>query len=260
MRQNRQLLPMLLAASMIAGPLGALIFADPPRKKDAGTQPGRTEEVRAAVNRKSETANPSLTRTERKTSNIPAEKRVAPLSSAREEIAIQFAREHHPELAELLEGLRKSDHLNFQAGLLDLARDAERLAKLAERDDERYVAAIVSWELDSRIRLEIARLSMAPGEDFETRLRPLMEARQAARIQLLELDRERSIERLAKTDEQLKSLKSNPNELITSEIERFRKLAASRTRTKAPRPQAPNATTATDQRKVPETKTSRTKN
>lgn len=174
---------------------------------------------------------------------------------------MRFARKHHSELAELLEGLRKSNGRHFQAGLRVLTRDAERLEKMVDRKDERYPVSLNLWKLDSRIRLEIARLSMSPGEDFEPRLRPLMEERQLARVRLLQMERRRSAERLAKYDEQLKTLQTGSDDLVSSEIERLKKTVALRAKAKSSRtPTSKETASATAKRKPSNAKTSRAKN
>ncbi len=62
-----------------------------------------------------------------------------PVSEAAEKIsALGFARAQHPELATLLDALRRSNQPAYQAALRDLSRDAERLNKLAERDADRH--------------------------------------------------------------------------------------------------------------------------
>lgn len=243
---------------MVIGPLAALIFAEPPVSRNDPAEPGRVEKA-GSSEKAASTRKQSSSKAARRSSESDSGQRVLPLSKAREENAIRFARKHHPELAELLVGLKRSDSENFQAGLHELARDAERLGKLAERDLDRYDVLLRSWKLDSRIRLEIARLSMSPDEDFEFRLRPMMEERQAARIQSLRLEEKRLSERLARTKEQLKNLESNPTELVSSEIARLRKLIGSRTRAKGSRPQTSKDTAATRQRTSRGTKNTETR-
>lgn len=243
---------------MLIGPLAALIFADPPANRSDRSKASRVEGARSDSARSTAVSEKrGSSKNGRVASGGGAEKQVEPLSREREENAIRFAREHHPELAELLEGLRKSDNPNFHAGLHDLARDAERLGKLGERDQERYSVSLRSWKLDSRIRLEIARLSMSSEDDFEARLRPMMEERQAARIQSLRLEQKRLSERLAKTEEQLANLKKNPTELVSAEIARLHKLVTARTRASSARTQASRESAETKQRTTRETKTSR---
>ena len=129
---------------------------------------------------------------------------------------------------------------------------------MLEREDERYPVSLELWKLDSRIRLEIARMSMSPDEDFEPRLRPLMEDRQTARIRLIQIERLRTAERLAKYDEQLKTLQSPSSDLVGSEIERLKKVVTAQARTKVARPQTPKeSTSATAKRKPSNEKSSR---
>lgn len=261
MKQTQKALHFLIAGAAIAGFLSVTTFAEPPRtvaRKPAKKAADR-ESVPSAANQKTENRPRSgVPQTGGAQGSSSAEKREAPISKHREDAAVRFARGHHPELAELLEGLRETDPQNFQAGLRVLTRDAERLEKMLERNDERYPVSLELWKLDSRIRLEIARMSMSPGEDFEPRLRPLMEDRQSARVRLIQMERLRTAERLAKYDEQLKTLQSQSSDLVGSEIERLKKVVAAQTRTKVTRPQTPSeSTSATARRKPSSSKTSR---
>ena len=115
---------------------------------------------------------------------------------------------------------------------------------MSERKDDRYPVSLELWKLDSRIRLEIARLSMSPDQNFEPRLRPLMEKRQAARVQLVKMELQRTTERLAKFDEELKTLQSGSDGLVGSEIERLKKMMAARVRLKSSREATSNETAA----------------
>ncbi|NQV28897.1 MAG: hypothetical protein HQ518_31470 [Rhodopirellula sp.] len=267
LKQVPQILRPILVGVFVVGMLSVTTFTERPHASDIRPPGEGTSLERQAVTvgpvRKVATATKSSSaKPANRTGNGSAEKRDLPISKEREEVAVDFAREHHPELAALLEGLRKTDTRNFQAGLRELTRDAERLGKMLERKDDRYRISLELWKLDSRIRLEVARMSMSPGEDFELRLRPLMEQRQAVRLQLTLLEHQRTAERLAKYEEQLKTLQSGSDELIDSEIERLRKLAVSKTRVK-PRPQKPHDTTSTTakaKRESSVTKASRPKN
>lgn len=265
MTHARSIPALVLGLLIVVGPLTAMILADPPR--NAGTD--SSQKATRAKATPAKAASPGVRKSDkstattntRKTGTKSAALQPAPISKSREKAAVRFAHQHHPELAELLECLRRSDTRNFQAGLRALTRDSERLAKLAERDDERYSVSLELWKLDSRLRLEVARLSMSPGEDFEPRLRPLMEQQQAARIKLIGLERKRLADRLTKYDEQLRRLNGSPNELITLEIERLQKLVAFRARSKGARPaSAKNSTKATAKPSLLRTKTADARN
>tara|TARA_R110002072_G_scaffold302100_1_gene483888 strand:+ start:43134 stop:43937 length:804 start_codon:yes stop_codon:yes gene_type:complete len=255
-KRSQKALHFLIAGAAIAGFLSVTTFAEPPRT-------GTTRSAKKAVDRKAASSTSTQKPENRFRSGAPqngsgTEKREAPISKDQEDAAVRFARGHHPELAELLEGLRETDPRNFQAGLRVLTRDVERLEKMLEREDERYPVSLELWKLDSRIRLEIARMSMSPDEDFEPRLRPLMEDRQTARIRLIQIERLRTAERLAKYDEQLKTLQSPSSDLVGSEIERLKKVVTAQARTKVARPQTPKeSTSATAKRKPSNEKSSR---
>jgi hypothetical protein len=228
-KRSQRMLHFLLTCTIVVGFLSLTSFAEPPRASQKRT--AKTTNSKASASSAKAPADASATNR----SGSP-ERRDALISKERAEVAVRFAREHHPELAELLDGLRESDSRNFQAGLRVLTRDAERLEKMLERNDERYPVSLDLWKLDSRIRLEIARLSMSHDDDFEPRLRPLMEKRQAARVRLVRMERQRTAERLAKYDEELKTLESTPDGLVGAEIERLKKIMTAQARAKSKRP------------------------
>ncbi len=155
-----------------------------------------------------------------------------PLSEAAEKTALEFARAQHPELASLLDALRRSNQPAYQAALRDVSRDAERLSKLAERDADRHQLSLRIWNLDSRIRLEIARLSMSSDAEVESRLRPMLEERQAARLAQLEFDYQRQKERLDKLSEQLTATRRSSYDRVAAEIDRLQRLIAARSKTR----------------------------
>ena len=259
MKRSRRMVQFLVAGAVVVGFLSMTTFAEPPRTSGKKTTNKAAARDAGTSESESETATASRSSSPRNGNSL--DKRDAPIGKERAEDAMRFAREHHSELAELLEGLRKSDGRHFQAGLRALARDAERLEKMVDRKDERYPVSLELWKLDSRIRLEVARLSMSPDEDFEPRLRPLMEKRQAVRVQLLQRERRRSAERLAKYDEQLKTLQAGSNDLVGAEIERLKKTVVLRAKAKNSRPQTSKETaSATAKRKPSNSKTSRSKN
>jgi hypothetical protein len=246
MSRGRIIPSVALAILIVAGPVTALLLADHPRKPATSTPADKPSPKRNSGKSTAAQNGKALgVKNSRKNGTKSADSQTEPVSQVREAAALLFAHEHHPELATLLESLRQADVRNFQAGLRGLTRDAERLAKLEERSDERFPDSLELWKLGSRLRLEVARLSMSPGEEFEPRLRPLMEQQQAARIRLLRLERKRLAERIARTDEELKKLKGGPDKLIALEIERLQKLVAFKARGKGTRPSSAKGSTKT---------------
>lgn len=139
--------------------------------------------------------------------------------------ALAFAVEHHPELVPLLERLRTEAPAEFAAAVADLDRARERLAKLRDRQPERYEAALADWKLSSRIRLVLARLSTSPSAAAERELRELIRLRAEARLAPLRAERERITARLEKIDAQLTAFDRDPEAAITGEYEGLRSKA-----------------------------------
>gem|GEM_PF-5863126 len=150
-----------------------------------------------------------------------------------EKAALQFASSHHPELAEILQTLRKSSKQQFQAAITDLSREQERLSRLAERDPERAKIAIAAWQIDSRIRLEVARFTMAQDAEREARIKELLKERFEIRRQLLEFDLRRARQRLAKYEEQYAQQKDNSDKQLAAEWERLKKSVAGQSKPKS---------------------------
>jgi hypothetical protein len=216
---------LILLTSMIAILAGAAL-ADPPKRSTRGsseakkTRGSQTEEKRAALRAAAAKKRAELAR--------------VPVTPQREKLALGFARKYHRELADLLSGLKSADRTHYENAVREVARDADRIEKLGQRDRERSLASLRIWKYDSRIRLEAARFSMNQSEETEKKLRRLMAARQKARIAFLKLDRDRAKTRHQRLDEQIDTLATNQEERITAEIDRLRKgrdrLASSRIR------------------------------
>ena len=140
--------------------------------------------------------------------------------------AVAFAVAHHPELVPLLERLRREAPAEFTAAVADLDRTRERLAKLRDRQPDRYEAALEEWKLSSRIRLALARLATNPSAEAEAELRRLIGRRAEARLAPLRAERERITARLEKITAQLEAFDRDPEAAITAEYEAVRAKAA----------------------------------
>lgn len=137
--------------------------------------------------------------------------------------AAAFARKHHPELARLLTVLRKADTQNYAAALRELAFHADRLGKMAERDDERYAVSLELWKLESRFRLLVARLTMAGEAEIDAKVRPMLVERARLKLELLQLEEKRTVARLERLQEQIAVLSSASDDRIAAEIEKIRR-------------------------------------
>jgi hypothetical protein len=153
-----------------------------------------------------------------------------PVTTDREKMALRFAEENHDELFSLLQTLRKTNSRYYQDALRELSREAERLAKIGDRDSDRYRLSLKIWKLDSRLRLEVARLSMAQADEIESRLMPLLTERHAVRLELLELEQLRANDRLHKVSQQLATAKEDGEKRVSQELERLSRTIISRNR------------------------------
>lgn len=187
-------------------------------KAAAAKAPARPADAGSASARPADIKKPEVRKTD--TKSAPAFK-----PALTEEQALAFAREHHPELASLLDMLRGMDRKHYEDALRDLTRDIERLAR-GDRDTERYALSLELWKLDSRIRLDVARHRMSGASEFEASVRPLVQQRHDVRIRLLELDRRRSAERVARLDQELATLRARPEERTAQEITVLKKSVA----------------------------------
>jgi hypothetical protein len=168
------------------------------------------------------------------------------VTPAREAKAIAFAREHHPDLANLLARLKKADPQAYDKALREVSQNIERLSKLRETDIERYDFSLRMWTLDSRIRLLAARSTMSNDPGIESELRELLRERQEVRLAMLKLERERLHVRLERLNGQVQQLESDPAGLVENDFARIQreiKGAANRERRAAEQaqPKKPNA-------------------
>jgi len=135
-------------------------------------------------------------------------------SDSREAAALQFARAHHPELAGLLEHLRAQQAEQYQKAIRELFRVSEILAELKERDPRKHDLDLKHWQVESRIQLLVAQLSMGPSPTLEAELRSALELQRELKMDRMELDRERLQVKLQALEAQLaKTRDEGPEQL-----------------------------------------------
>lgn len=127
-----------------------------------------------------------------------------------ENAALEFARTHHSELANLLERLQRANPRAYRAAIIDLSKDRVRLERLQERAPERYEYELQLWTMDSQIRLLAARAGRGNADEFRPRLKELMQQRQEFRLSHLQQERERLTARLERVDGQIAEIEGHP--------------------------------------------------
>jgi len=163
------------------------------------------------------------------------------ISPEREAAAILFARENHPELAALLDGLKRNAPREYQAALADLDRTVERIGKLKEKSPDRYQVEIADWKISSRIRLLAAGLAMSEDPTVEAELRAALRERLELRLGTQRAERDRLQSRVTRLDQQIEDMTSRADATIEKQLTDLRKtLPAARTpvKPKAKRPAA----------------------
>lgn len=151
-----------------------------------------------------------------------------PISPKRETDAVAFAQQHLPQLADLLTRLRASHPEQYTKALRELDKTRTRLEKARETDADRYAILLREWQLDSRVRLLAARITMSTSEELESELRQVLTERHDVRLQLLTYDREKSKTRLQKMDEQITEHVQSRATSINREFDRIKKTAEMR--------------------------------
>lgn len=127
-----------------------------------------------------------------------------------ERSAMAFAREHHPELAQLLDRLRRANPRAYRAAMQDLTKDRLRLERLRQRAPERYESDLKLWRMDSRIRLLAARAAKGNADELRPELMKLLQERQEFRLQRLRQEQERLSARLDRIAGEIQRIESQP--------------------------------------------------
>ena len=146
------------------------------------------------------------------------------ITPERQAAALKFAELHHPELYQLVNGLKRARRAEYHKAVRQLYNDSERLARLKERLPSRYELALSEWQLDSRLRLLVARMTMSAGDpELEGQLRELLKKRLDVRMELLKLDRERQAARLEKLEEQIEEIEFDEEAAIEKDLLRIQR-------------------------------------
>lgn len=154
------------------------------------------------------------------TTNSPAKVIMTP---ERQAAALKFAELHHSELYELMRRLKAAKRPEYQRAIRQLYNDSERLARLKERTPSRYELALTEWQLDSRLRLLVARMTMSDDPELEAELQNLLKKRVETRLALLKLERERQQARLEKLQDQIQEIEEDRDSAIQKDLQRIRR-------------------------------------
>ena len=162
--------------------------------------------------------------------SIRSTKKLPAWSVEREAAALAFVQQHQPELARLLDYLRKNQPRQYQRAVRELSRTVERLAQVRDRDPRRYELELQAWKTRSRVDLLAAKWQVKPDDELRERLRAAIVDQMTVQKELLTRERERLTQRLQNLDAQLQTLESGEQ----AEIERRMHSLTEGRRKKAP--------------------------
>jgi len=145
------------------------------------------------------------------------------ITAEREAAAMAFVKEHHPELADIVNHLKESSPKEFERAMRDLSRASERLSQIRQRDEEAYELELKIWQARSRAQLLNARLQMSDDEDLRKQLRDALTEEYDLRLQILSRDRDRFAERVKSLDQQIDRLTRWRDEGIEGQYQQMTK-------------------------------------
>ena len=177
----------------------------------------------------------------------------------RETTALNFLREHHSELVDLVERLKSTKPAEYERAIRELARTSDRLVNLKQRDPERYALELEAWKLKSQIRLLAARASMQDKSSLTDELRTALERQYEVRLKQLELDRADLTEKLQRVETTVDQLQKDHQRQIDKQLETLlRGIDGMRTKAANRNPKKPPANTVQQNpRKDPQRKRSK---
>lgn len=145
-------------------------------------------------------------------------RRSSEVSAEQEREVVGFLRQHHADLADLLEHLQSSSPPAYHNAIRDLWKTRERLMQIKKLDDTRFALELDAWRLQSNIQLLVARLAIKDDVTQRDQLRSLLSQQVDLKIKLLIDERERHAERLRRLDEQIEQHKADRTETIEKQF------------------------------------------
>ena len=152
----------------------------------------------------------------------------------READALGFVRQHHPELATVLEALKPMNPVEYKKAIGELSQVSRTLTEVKSRNPKRYELALDAWKTKSRVELLAAQLAGSPSEELRSQLRLAIEARVDVEIRRHKFELEQAEQAAKKAREALDHLENNRDTVVEA---RFRAMQPKKSqKTKKPTP------------------------
>lgn len=152
--------------------------------------------------------------------------RVEEITPQRERVVLKFAKQHHAELANLLQHLKEMDEKKYDSAILELSRTYDRLERTRSRSQERFQTDLALWKIDSRVKLLVARSIRGMEDETRQQIQELLLQRNVIRLKQYTEERDRLKNRLSRIEEQVEELKQHGESLAEQDMERILKTAS----------------------------------
>lgn len=141
------------------------------------------------------------------------------LPAESEAAARQFAADHHPELAMLLDQLEKTAPAEFAAAVRELDAARRHVESLKALQPIDHQLGLEEWKLMSRIRLRLAKMTNADDPTRDEQLRTMVTQLVEIRQQALRSEREFVMRRFDRITAALVESERDPAGAVERELE-----------------------------------------
>jgi len=132
--------------------------------------------------------------------------------------AIEFVKEHHPELVSLLQLLKAMRQKEYEAAIRDIVKARKRLESIVKREPETHAIELAGWKLQSKIDLLLAR-GFARDKAFDTKiLRGLLQDQVENQKRRLKNEQVNIIKRQEQVADALGRLEGHEDEKIEQQL------------------------------------------
>jgi hypothetical protein len=200
-------------AALVAAAASASLAEQPASSKPGDTSAEKSPDgaSNGGANGKAANARPA-----RRSSAMPA------FTPEREAAAMTFVRQHHAEVADLLERLKANQPMQYRRAAAQLFRASERIAQWKDRDPERYELELRLWKANSRIQLLSARLTTAPADELDAQLKSAIAERIDARIAIRKHEREQFARRVSEAERDISRLTAERDAQVNQQFTEMR--------------------------------------
>lgn len=140
------------------------------------------------------------------------------ITPEREAAVLTFVQRNHAELAALLAHLKANQRDEYERAIREIFRVTERLATIQERDTTQYELEIDLWTAQSQVQLLAAKLKMGITDELRDELRKALAVQADARLALLQHEREKAKNRLARLENDIQQFEADREKTIERQL------------------------------------------